>query len=176
MKCDICKEKIDFLQKRIKEYLLSVSREKVSANQANEIYGMMSIVKDMESIGDIVHRNMLPLIGKKQAIELDFSEEGKEELMIYHEKVCRQIKLLKEAFAQKDLDKADQIMISERKYLDLESQYRVRHLERLLSEKSETVKTHEIHLELMDLMKQIIVYSSNIAVVFMNSCSKAFSR
>ena len=169
---DMREEKIDFLQKKIKNYLLAVSREKVSADQANEIYGMMSIVKDMESIGDIVHRNMLPLIAKKQAIELDFSEEGKEELMIYHEKVCRQIRLLKEAFAQKDLDKADQIMSSERKYLDLESQYRVRHLERLLSEKSETVKTHEIHLELMDLMKQIIVYSSNIAVVFTNSCAK----
>ena len=172
---DMREEKIDFLQKRIKDYLLAVSREKVSASQANEIYGMVSIVKDMESIGDIVHRNMLPLVAKKQVIELDFSEEGKEELMIYHEKVCRQIKLLKEAFAQKDLDKADQIMNSERKYLDLESQYRVRHLERLLSEKSETVKTHEVHLELMDLMKQIIVYSSNIAVVFMNSCSKGHS-
>ena len=49
--------------------MLAVSREKVSADQANEIYGMMSIVKDMESIGDIVHRNMLPLIAKKQAIE-----------------------------------------------------------------------------------------------------------
>jgi phosphate:Na+ symporter len=48
----------------------------------------------------------------------------------------------------------------------------VRHLERLLSQKSETVKTHEIHLELMDLMKQIIVYSSNIAVVYTKSCSK----
>jgi phosphate:Na+ symporter len=169
---DMREEKIDYLQREIKDYLLAVSRENLTSDQADEIYGMMSIVKDMESIGDIVHRNMLPLVAKKQAVEKDFSEEGKEELMIYHEKVCRQIKLLKEAFAQNDLDKAHQIMSSERKYLDLESQYRVRHLERLLSQKSETVKTHEIHLELMDLMKQIIVYSSNIAVVYTKSCSK----
>jgi phosphate:Na+ symporter len=169
---DMREEKIDYLQSKIKDYLIGVSRQNVSASQADEIYGMMSIVKDMESIGDIVHRNMLPLIAKKRAIELDFSEAGKEELMIYHEKVCRQIKLLKEAFAQKDFDKADQIMDSERKYLDLESQYRVRHLERLLSEQRQTVKTHEIHIELMDLMKQIIVYSSNIAVTFMRSVAK----
>jgi phosphate:Na+ symporter len=126
----------------------------------------------MESIGDIVHRNMVPLIAKKQVIELDFSEEGKEELMIYHEKVCRQIRLLKEAFAQKDFDIADQIMKSERKYLDLESQYRVRHLHRLLNHQHQTVKTHEIHIELMDLMKQIIVYSSNIAVTFTRSVAR----
>ena len=169
---DMREEKIDYLQSKIKEYLIAISRQNVSASHADEIYGMMSIIKDMESIGDIVHRNMLPLIAKKQAIELDFSEEGKEELMIYHEKVCRQIKLLKEAFAQKDLDKADLIMDSERKYLDLESQYRVRHLERLLSEQHQTVRTHEIHVELMDLMKQIIVYSSNIAVTFTRSVAK----
>ena len=166
-------EKIDYLQAKIKDYLIDVSRQNVSSNQADEIYGMMSIVKDMESIGDIVHRNMVPLIAKKQAIELDFSEEGKEELMIYHEKVCRQIRLLKEAFAQKDLDIADQIMKSERKYLDLESQYRVRHLQRLLGQQHQTVRTHEIHIELMDLMKQIIVYSSNIAVTFTRSIAKS---
>lgn len=165
-------EKIDYLQGEIKNYLIQISRQNTSSTLADEIYGMMSIIKDIESMGDLVHRNMLPLIAKKKAIGLDFSEEGKEELLIYHEKVCRQIKLLKEAFAQKDLDKADQIMSSERQYLDLESQYRVRHLERLLSEKSETVKTHEIHVELMDLMKQVIVYSSNIAKTFSASCAK----
>ena len=165
-------EKIDYLQAKIKDYLIDVSRQNVSSSQADEIYGMMSIVKDMESIGDIVHRNMVPLIAKKQAIELDFSEEGKEELMIYHEKVCRQIRLLKEAFAQKDLDIADQIMKSERKYLDLESQYRVRHIKRLLNHQHQTVKTHEIHTELMDLMKQIIVYSSNIADTFTRSVAR----
>lgn len=163
-------EKINYLQEQIKDYLIALSRQNISGRQADEIYGMVSIVKDMESIGDLIHRNMLPLISKKQKIDLDFSDEGKEELMIYHEKVCRQIKLLKDAFAEKNLEKAYQIMGSERKYLNLESKYRVRHLERLLHECSETVKTHEVHLELMDLMKQVIVYTSNIAVTFLNSC------
>ena len=165
-------EKIDYLQAKIKDYLINVSRQNVSSNQVDEIFGMMSIAKDMESIGDIVHRSMVPLIAKKQAIELDFSDKGKEELMIYHEKVCRQIRRLKEAFAQKDLDMADQIMESERKYLELESQYRVRHLQRLLNQQHQTVKTHEIHIDLMDLMKQIIVYSSNIAVTFTGSVAR----
>ena len=91
--------------------------------------------------------------------------------MIYHQKVCRQTRLLQEAFAEKNIDKAHRIMASERKYLDLESQYRIRHLQRLVHERKETVKTHEIHLELMDLMKQIIVYTSNISATFMTSCS-----
>lgn len=130
---------------------------------------MISIVKDMESLGDLIHRNMVPLIPKKHALETDFSDEGQEELMIYHEKVCKQLFLLKEAFSERNPEKAREIMLGERKYLDLESQYRIRHLQRLLHQRNESLETHEVHMELMDLMKQIIVYSSNIAKTFVTS-------
>jgi phosphate:Na+ symporter len=87
--------------------------------------------------------------------------------MIYHAKVSKQINLLKEALAERNLTQAAKIMQKERKYLDLESQYRIRHLERIHCQREESVATHEIHMELMDLMKQVIVYSSNIAKTFL---------
>jgi len=80
-----------------------------------------------------------------------------------------QIHLFKEALAERSPEKAQEIMASEKKYLDLESQYRIRHLERLRHERRESLETHSVHLELMDLMKQIIVYSSNIAKTFIAS-------
>ena len=94
---------------------------------------------------------------------MDFSEDGKEELMIYHSKVMKQISLLEQAFQEVDLKKAREIMGSERSYLDLELQYRTKHLSRLLKEDERTKETHEVHMELMDILKQIVVYSSNIA-------------
>lgn len=60
-------------------------------------------------------------------------------------------------------------MAKERKYLDLELQYRVRHLNRLVNKRLESVETHEIHMELMNLMSQIIVYTSNIAKTFLQT-------
>ena len=166
---EIREKKINYLQEEIKTYLLKVGQQPLSEKQSDEIYGMISIVKDMESLGDLIHRNMVPLIPKKHALETDFSDEGREELMIYHEKVCKQLHLMKEAFAERNPDKAREIMLQERKYLDLESQYRIRHLQRLLCERCESLETHELHMELMDLMKQIIVYSSNIAQTFVTS-------
>jgi len=163
-------EKIDFLDEKIHEYLVQIARKELSDDQTNEVYGMMSISNDLESIGDLIHRNMVPLIAKKRELEVDFSEEGKEELMIYHQKVCKQINLLKEAFSEINLEKAQEIMATERKYLDLESQYRIKHLERLRHNRKESIETHEVHMELMDLMKQIIVYSSNIAKTFLVKC------
>ena len=160
-------DKINFLQAKIMDYLLQVARQELSEAQSNEVYEMISIVKDMESIGDIIDRNMIPMIPKKQSLEADFSHEGKEELLIYHEKVCKQLHLMMEAFAERSPDKARIIMAKERKYLDLESQYRVQHLERIRHQRKESLETHTVHLELMDLMKQIIVYSSNIAQTFL---------
>jgi len=166
---ELRERKINFLQEEIKAYLLKVGQQPLSQKQSDEIFGMISIVKDMESLGDLIHRNMVPLIPKKHALETDFSDEGREELMIYHEKVCKQLFLLKEAFSERNPEKAREIMLGERKYLDHESQYRIRHLERMLHQRNESLETHEVHMELMDLMKQIIVYSSNIAKTFVTS-------
>ena len=160
---DMREEKIDFLEERVGDYLIQIAQQELTDEQANEVYGMISIANDMESIGDIIHRNMMPLIDKKKELEADFSEEGKEELMIYHVKVCKQVSRLREAFAERNLETARRIMAKESKYLDLESQYRLKHLQRILQEKRASVKTHEVHMELMDFFKQINVYAGNIA-------------
>ena len=165
-------QKVNFLQEKTTHYLLQLSKQALSDDQSREVFGLISVVKDMESLGDLIHRNMIPMIPKKQNLESDFSHEGKEELLIYHEKVCNQIYLLREALAERSPEKAHEIMASEKKYLDLESRYRIQHLERLRHERRESMETHSVHLELMDLMKQIIVYSSNIAKTFIDSCEQ----
>jgi phosphate:Na+ symporter len=167
---DMREEKIDFIEEKIREYLFKITARGVAPEQANEAFGMISIASDIESMADLIHRNMVPLIAKKKDLMIDFSEEGKEEILIYHQKVCRRIELLKESFMEMDLDAAREIMSSERTYLDLEEQYRARHLERIRQKQMESAKTHEIHMELMDLLKQIVVYSSNIAKTFLVKC------
>ncbi|MFC1839917.1 Na/Pi cotransporter family protein [Thermodesulfobacteriota bacterium] len=164
---DMREEYIDFLNDRIHEFLIKIAQHESSIEQAHEIYGMISIASDIESIGDLIHRNLLKLIEKKNSLDKDFSVEGKEEILIYHDKVCNQIDRLAEALAERNIEKAVIIMGRERKYLDLEEQYRVRHLERVRLEKMASVRTHEVHMELMDVLKQIIVYTSNIAKTFL---------
>ena len=167
---DMREEKIDFIEEKIREYLFKVTAQGVAPEQTNEAFGMISIASDLESLADLIHRNMVPLIAKKKDLMVDFSEEGKEEILIYHQKVCRRIELLKDSFTEMDVDTARDIMSSERSYLDLEEQYRARHLERIRQEQVESAKTHEVHMELMDLLKQIVVYSSNIAKTFLVKC------
>ena len=156
-------EKLDYLDRKITKYLRKIGQQELSENQIQEVYGLMSIVNDIESIGDTIEKNMIPLLAKKDSLNMDFSPEGKEELTIYHNKVCKQINRLKKAFSKLDPGKAEKIINKEGKYSALETKYRIRHLERLHQEREESIETHEIHMELMDLLKQINVYSGEIA-------------
>lgn len=169
---ELRRKEVDYLEDVISDYLIKMSKQPLSEDEGRTVYAMISIVKDMESVANLIARNVLPLIPKKKALENDFSSEGKEELLIYHQKMCKQIRLLKEAFAERDYEKAALIMAKERKYLSLESQYRIKHLDRVMSDRRESRETHEVHMELMNLMTQIIVYTSNIAKTFINATKK----
>lgn len=166
---ELRRKEVDYLEDVISDYLIKMSRQPLTEVESKTVYAMISIVKDMESVANLISRNVLPLIPKKKALEKDFSVEGREELSIYHQKMCKQIRLLKEAFSERDYEKAGIIMAKERKYLSLESQYRIKHLDRVMGNRPESRETHEVHMELMNLMTQIIVYTSNIAKTFISA-------
>ena len=164
--------KIDFLEERVLEYLVKIQRKDLNDEQTNEIYVMMSSVNDIESIADIIDKNIVPLIEKKLSLKDDFSEKGKEEILAYHIKVSKQISRLEDAFKKLSISEAIKILEKEEKYTKLESEYRNSHLQRVTDELSQSVATHRIHMELMDLMKQINVYTSNIAKTIITSVNK----
>lgn len=163
------RKEVDYLEDVISDYLIKMSKQALTEKEGKNVYAMISIVKDLESVANLIARNVLPLVPKKQAAGKDFSPEGKEELTIYHQKMCKQIRLLKEAFSERDYEKARIIMAKERKYLSLESQYRIKHLDRVMCERPGSRETHEVHMELMNIMTQIIVYTSNIAKTYLGA-------
>ncbi|NNK86050.1 MAG: Na/Pi cotransporter family protein, partial [Desulfobacterales bacterium] len=67
-------EKIDFIEEKIRDYLFRIVGHGISREQADEAYGMISIASDLESMGDLIHRNMIPLMAKKKELGVDFSE------------------------------------------------------------------------------------------------------
>jgi len=164
--------KIDFLETRIVDYLLQITRQELSEAQAGEVYGMISIVKDMESIGDIINNKMVPLIDRKKALDTDFSKGGKKELIAYHENVCLQIRRLEHTFTEIDPEIARKTILMEEKYLDLLSQYRRQLLTLLTREEDMPMETYEVYWELTDLMKQINVFTGNIVKTILASIGK----
>ena len=70
---------------------------------------------------------------------------------------------LSEAFSEFNLEMAQKVLKKDVKYQSLEAEYRQAHLVRVQMEETNSVATHEVHMELMDMLKQINVYIGNIA-------------
>ncbi len=157
--------KLDYLEAKLSDYLKHLGRQSLTDAQIAEVFSMLSIVNDIESIGDVINRNLMPLAEKKNHLKIDFSKEGREELGIYHRKVCKQISRLKKAFSHTTPERIQKIIKKEGKYLDLSTKLRTSHLERFHEEREESVVTHEVHMELLEILKRINVHAAEIAKV-----------
>jgi len=76
---------------------------------------------------------------------------------------------LEHTFAEIDPEMARKTVLMEEKYLVLLSQYQSQLLARLTQEQREPLETHRVYWELMDLLKQINVFTGNIAKTILSS-------
>ncbi len=162
-------KKINFLEERIRRYLLDINRQELAEGQGTEVNALLSLLDSMERIGDVITRQIVPLLKKKQRIGIDFSKEGKAELIRYHEKVGKQLDRLNQMMTNMDVSLARKVKKRKARYADLDSRLRRHHLERMLAMKEASVETHSIHMELMDALNQINIYSADIAKKLLKS-------
>ena len=63
----------------------------------------------MERISEVVTMQIVPLIKKKEELGIDFSDEGKKELIEYHEKVGKQLERLRQMISKMDATVAKKV-------------------------------------------------------------------
>ena len=148
-------EKISFLNENIANYLINVSRKDLTVKQSQEVFYLVTAVNYLSSINNTVKLRFDSLVFKKEGLNEHFSDDGQEEIFMYHSKLLKQVKRLNKFFSKYDRAKAAKIMEKGEQYRDLEEKYRLEHFKRVSGDVAESVATHEIHIELMDMLKQI---------------------
>ena len=156
-------EKIKYLNENISNYLIKISQQDLTNHQSREVFALVSATNYLNSINDTVKMKFENLIGKKESLDEGFSDEGQEEILVYHAKLLKQIKRLNKYFAKYDRAKATKIMKKGKKYKGLEEKYRLEHFKRVSGNVSVSVATHQLHVELMDMLKQINTFIELIA-------------
>ncbi len=155
-------EKLDFLEARISDYLIKISRSSLSEQESREVFALMNIIKGLESIGDVIETLEEKLFNKKQGVESDLSQEGKDELMEIHRLVCLEIDHLADALKKMDAQKAGQLLQGDERFKRLVAQAETAHLKRVFHIR-EAELTHNIHMELINLFEQVHHYCKSIA-------------
>ena len=156
-------EKIKYLNENISNYLIKISQQDLTSHQSREVFALVSATNYLNSINDTVKVKFENLIGKKESLDEGFSDAGQEEILVYHAKLLKQIKRLNKYFIKYDRGKATKIMKKGKKYKDLEEKYRLEHFKRVSGNVSVSVATHQLHVELMDMLKQINTFIELIA-------------
>jgi phosphate:Na+ symporter len=154
---------IDFLNIKINRYLRKISQESIAEERSHEIFQMMHTATEIEQIGDVISKRLVPLAKKKNELNINFSEEGFEEIKDYHLTTIKQISRAIEFFKDVNLQDAKHIKRKYKKYRLLEHELRKTHFDRLLDEVPASVESSQIHLELIELLKRISSHSTNIA-------------
>ncbi len=156
-------EKITFLNEKISEYLLITSRGDLNSDQSKEVFSLLSTVNYLESINNIVKLRFERLLDNKKNADGNFSQQGQEEISDYHTKLVKQVKRLNKFFTKFDRAKAEKIMTKGQQYKDIEEKYRLEHFQRVSGDIAESVATHQLHMDIMDMLKQMNIFIELIA-------------
>ena len=157
-------EKITYLNNEISSYLIKINNQDLTDSQSREVFTLVSVVNNINSIKNSVNLRLHDLLIKKESESENLSANLIDEVESYHKKMVKQIKRLGKFFEKYDQEKIDKIVSKGRKYKDLEEKYRIEHIKRSGSDSdNEGAKHNQIYQELMDMLKEISIFIDLIA-------------
>ena len=155
-------EKITFLNNEISSYLIKINNQDLTDLQSKEVFTLVSVVNNVNSIKNSVGLRLHDLMIKKEMEEDGLSDSLLNEIESFHKKMVKQIKRLGKFFEKYDHTKIDKIVSKGKKYKDLEEKYRIEYIKQSGVESDKT-KSSVIYQELMDMFKEISIFIDLIA-------------
>jgi phosphate:Na+ symporter len=116
---------------------------------------LLEASRDLESIGDIIDRNIMPLASKRITKGFMFSEEGINEIIGYHKKLVENFDMSLSAFTGNDRDLGRRVLRNKEELEELERELTQTHLERLRKGLRESIETSHIHLDVIGNLARI---------------------
>ncbi len=166
-------KKVDFLRDEINSYIMKITRKDIPEDRIQEAFQIMYTVKEFEQIADIISKSLIKKALEWTESKLEFSSEGKQELMDYHQRTLKQINRAIEVFRQVNLQKAQEMKEKYKKYRSLAIEMERHHYSRLKNDVVKSIESSEVHLELMSSLKVITSHATNIARILLEWTNNA---
>jgi phosphate:Na+ symporter len=164
-------EKIDFLESKVSDYLIAISRQALGERESREVFALMAIVKDQESIGDSIEALLQKLPGRSPEASISLTAEGVADLSALHAFLCGEVAGLTGAVQEMSAARASAIVHGADDFSVLAAEAEVRHLQRL-RRLPESAMTHDRHMELLHAFEEMHHYCKSIARSIMNAGSQ----
>ena len=156
-------DQVDLLDTEIKRFLTRLANQEDGEYDADEQMLQLRYLAELETIGDIVDKNLSELVLKKIRIRAQFSKEGAEELNDFYQKVSENVVIAETAFTTRDRTLAQQLLRHKERIDHYERELRDQHFARLNAGLIESHETSAIHLDLLTHLKRVNSCVSHVA-------------
>jgi len=165
--------KVDFLHKAIVLFLAKISQKELGQEETKRSINYLLIENELESIGDIIDKNLMVMAKKMIKQDLSFSEQGVKELTELHVNVMNNINRMVTAFKDEDVELAKEIAEI---YSDVdEKKYQLLHIHRLHKWVKPSIDTSSVHLDVINYYARIndhVVYIANRIILLSKNSGK----
>ncbi|MBX7244718.1 MAG: Na/Pi cotransporter family protein [Candidatus Sumerlaeaceae bacterium] len=148
--------KVDYLNREITRFLTHLTQKAGSdAESIEKATELLFIVSDLEAIGDIFDKNLIPNAQKMIVHDYEFSDEGKADLKYLHQKVSERLSQMVIALATSDPKLVDPVITGFQTIQDEGRRLHLRHLQRLRGDKMNSLESSSVHLDVLNYLLRI---------------------
>lgn len=144
--------KVDFLYRETKMFLLDHANKSNTVVHQN-VMQMIMFLSDLERAADAIDINIRGLAIKKNALKLEFSAEGMQEIRDLHQQVVKVASMAINSYQSRDL--CDAAIQLKRDLAKIEITLRENHIFRLNKGIRDSINTSSIHLDLLSEYRRI---------------------
>jgi phosphate:Na+ symporter len=159
---------LDNLFAAVKDYLIRLTREELSDNEAAQAMRIMNFATNLEHSGDVIESSLMDIAQKNSKRKDRFSEEGLKELTSIHKKVCKNLALAQSIFLSSDPELAKQLVGYKKGLREAENKSATNHIKRLQQGLPATVATSGIHMDVIRDLRRINTYVTSVAYGVLN--------
>jgi len=154
---------VDTQQEAIKLYLTRLTRHPLSEEDGRRAFDLILFTTNLEHVGDIIDKSLLPLASKKRRLGVSFSDEGWRELEAMHGFAVEQMRLAVTVFVTRDVAMARDLVRAKERVRSLEREATESHLARLRAGTVASIETSSLHIDMLRDLKQIVAHLTAVA-------------
>ncbi len=124
---------------------------------------------ELETIGDIIDRNLAELVVKRAQTDIWFSDAGWAELDGFYKKVAENLLIAETAFATRDHLLAQRLLRHKQALGEEERRLRDRHFTRLRQGQTQSHESSAVHLDILTHLKRINSCVTHVAYAIVQS-------
>ncbi|MBB6431015.1 Na/Pi cotransporter family protein [Algisphaera agarilytica] len=162
-------DQVDLLDREIKRYLARIAGEDADADTSAEVMAQLRYTNELETIGDIIDRNLAELVVKRAETDIWFSDDGWAELDSFYKKVAENLLIAETAFATRDQILAQRLLRHKQALGEEERQLRDSHFTRLRQGQTQSHESSSVHLDILTHLRRINSCVTHVAYAIVQS-------